>query len=240
MAADVLVLCYHAVSDDWPDLLSVPPAAFARQVGGLVARGYRGVRFSDVGAGDGRRLAVTFDDGYISVYEQALPILERLGVPGTVFVPTDHVGRPEPMSWEGIADAAAGPHAEQLRCLTWEQAGELQDRGWEIGSHTCSHPYLTRCDDETLERELAVSREIVIERLGACQTIAYPYGDHDDRVMAAARAAGYELAGSLPAVWPRPRPMAWPRAGVWREDPDWRVRLKTSPLVRRLRVATGR
>jgi peptidoglycan/xylan/chitin deacetylase (PgdA/CDA1 family) len=240
MATDALVLCYHAVSDDWPDLLSVPPATFARQVGGLVDRGYRGVRFREIGAGTGRRLAVTFDDGYVSVYEQALPILERLGIPATVFVPTDHVGSTAPMSWEGIAEAAAGPHADQLRCITWDQAGDLQERGWEIGSHTRSHPFLTRCGQDALADELTASREAVARQVGDCTTIAYPYGDHDDRVMAATHAAGYELAASLTRVWTRPLPMAWPRAGIWREDADWRVRLKTSPLVRRIRVAAGR
>jgi peptidoglycan/xylan/chitin deacetylase (PgdA/CDA1 family) len=143
------------------------------------------------------------------------------------------------MSWEGIGEAAAGPHADALRCLSWEQAGDLLQRGWEIGSHTCSHPFLTQCDDETLERELTVSREVIEKRLGSCSTIAYPYGDHDERVMAATRAAGYTLAGSLPAVLSHPEPMAWPRAGIWRDDPAWRVWLKTSPVLRRLRVATG-
>jgi peptidoglycan/xylan/chitin deacetylase (PgdA/CDA1 family) len=239
---DDLVLCYHAVTDGWPHELSVGPDALGEQVESLVRRGYRGVPFSEIGRGDGRvrRLAVTFDDGYVSVHDEALPVLERLGVPGTVFLPTDWVGRAEPMSWDGIADAAAGPHADALRCLTWEQAAALVDRGWEMGSHTCSHPRLTRCDDDALARELRASREVLAGRLGACPTIAYPYGDVDARVMEATRAAGYALAGALPARWHRPDPMAWPRVGVWRDDPPWRFRVKASPLVRRVRGGLGR
>jgi peptidoglycan/xylan/chitin deacetylase (PgdA/CDA1 family) len=235
MADDALVLCYHAVDPAWPHELSVDPDALAAQVGRLVRRGYRGVRFSDIPRGEGRRFAVTFDDGYRSVHDEALPVLEALGVPGTVFLPTDWVGREEPMSWQGIADAAAGPHAASLRCVTWEQVDTLLGHGWEMGSHTCSHPFLTKCDDAALARELAASRELLAERLGDCPTIAYPYGDVDARVMEATRAAGYELAGALPPTWTREDAMAWPRAGIWRDDAPWRFALKASPLVRRLR-----
>ena len=235
---DDLVLCYHAVTAAWPHELSVTPDALGEQVESLVRRGYRGVPFSEIGTGDRRakRLAVTFDDGYRSVHDEALPVLERLGVPGTVFLPTDWVGRSEPMSWEGIADAAAGPHAAELRCMTWEQVGALAQRGWEMGSHTCSHPFLTKCDDATLAGELRASREILADRLGACATIAYPYGDVDERVMAATRDAGYALAGALPPTWTREDAMAWPRAGIYPVDSAWRFRLKASRLVRRLRT----
>ena len=100
---DVLVLCYHGVSERWPSYLAVTPNQMARQLGFLVDRGFRGATFEQaVTSPPARRtLAVTFDDGYRSVMTHALPILERLGLPGTVFVPTDFVGRDGPMSWPG-------------------------------------------------------------------------------------------------------------------------------------------
>jgi peptidoglycan/xylan/chitin deacetylase (PgdA/CDA1 family) len=234
---DIVVLCYHATSPGWPNELSVDPGDLARQVRMLLDRGYAAVRFADLlDGGPRRRVAVTFDDAYRSTYERAWPALRELGVPATVYVPTDYVGTAEPMSWPGIEDAAAGPHADELRCMTWDQLGELHEAGWEIGSHTCSHPHLTACDDEALERELVASFEAIAQRLGSCSTIAYPYGDVDGRVMAAARRAGYSLAAALPAHIRRPVPLAWPRLGIYREDSDWRFRLKVSRIVRALRA----
>ena len=159
---DVVALCYHATSPAWPNELSVEPDALARQVRMLLDRGYAPVRFADLLAGArGRRVAVTFDDAYRSTYELAWPALRELGVPATVYAPVDFVGANGPMSWPGIDDAAAGPHAAELRCMTWEQLGELHEAGWEIGSHTCSHPRLTECDGARLERELVASREAI-------------------------------------------------------------------------------
>src|SRR5215212_4687937 len=88
--SDVLVLCYHAVSEHWPADLAVFPDRLDVQLRYLVARGYRGATFTTavVDRPYRRTLAVTFDDAYASVLELGFPILERLGLPGTVYVPT--------------------------------------------------------------------------------------------------------------------------------------------------------
>ena len=112
----------------------------------------------------------------------------------------------------------------------------LADAGWEIGSHTCSHPRLTSLGDDDLARELVDSRSLVSERLGRpCGTLAYRYGDHDERVVKAARAADYAAAGTLPGRLPQARPLAWPRIGIYHGDNERRFRLKVSAAVRRLR-----
>src|SRR4051812_28010127 len=96
---DIVVLCYHAASPAWPHELSVDPENLARQVGTLLRRGYAPVRFAELlDGGPRKRLAVTFDDAYRSTYDHAWPALRELGVPATVYVPTDYVGRDEPMS----------------------------------------------------------------------------------------------------------------------------------------------
>jgi peptidoglycan/xylan/chitin deacetylase (PgdA/CDA1 family) len=234
-----LVLCYHAVSVDWPAPLSVTPDALERQLQLLVRRGHRGATFAEVADGsvDGRAVAVTFDDAYLSVLERAKPILDAAGFPGTVFVPTDYPDRPErPMAWDGIDQWLGGPHEPDLRPMSWGQVGQLADAGWEIGSHTRSHPRLTRLPDDALARELRESRATLEERLGRpCTTLAYPYGDHDARVVAAAGAAGYAAAGTLPGRLPRPEPLAWPRVGIYHADDERRFRLKVSAGMRLLR-----
>lgn len=234
-----LVLCYHALSNDgWPAALSTTPARLERQLHRLVGRGYRGATFSAVvrAAPDERLLAVTFDDAFLSVYTLARPILTRLGLPGTVFVPTDFIDREPLLRWDGIDQWLSGRHERELTPMTWEQLRELAAEGWEIGSHTGSHPHLTRLSDRDLDDELARSRRACEQALGRpCTSLAYPYGDVDDRVVAATGRAGYVAAAALPRRLEPGDALRWPRVGVYHDDDDRRFALKVSPALRALR-----
>jgi hypothetical protein len=89
---------------------------------------------------------------------------------------------------------------------------------------------LTQLSEVALAEELADSRAVCSRALGRpCRSIAYPFGDHDARVVAATAAAGYEAACTL-SVLTR-GPLAWPRVGVYAVDSPFRFRLKVSPLV---------
>jgi peptidoglycan/xylan/chitin deacetylase (PgdA/CDA1 family) len=239
---DVLVLCYHALSPDWTADLSVTPANFRAQLELLVQAGYRGATFSEaVTARRGRLVAVTFDDAFGSVHRLARPLMSKLGWPGTVFVPTafqDGGGR---LRWPGIDHWEGGPHGDELRAMSWTLLRELAAEGWEIGSHTRTHPRLTQLDDHALRAELRDSRaacERAVER--PCRSIAYPYGDVDARVVAAVREAGYETGAALPARLYRPSVLAWPRIGIYHPDGRGRFALKVSRVLRRARTAAAR
>ncbi len=238
---DVLVLCYHAVSPTWPADLSIAPQLLEQQLRYLAAKGYRGVTFSEAVAwsGGGKVVAVTFDDGYRSVLELAAPILRDVGMPGTLFVPTDWIGTERPMSWPGIEQWSGGEHERELIPMSWPEVERLRDAGWEIGSHTKSHPKLSQIPPEQQAEELGESRRRCEQMLGACESIAYPYGDHDEAVLAAAAAAGYSAAATLPAGAPPPAPLAWPRIGIYVNDDMRSFRLKVSPLVRRARGSSA-
>ncbi len=238
--SDVLVLCYHACSERWPADLSVTPERLYDQLRVLLRGGYRATTFDvAVRSPPARKtLAVTFDDAFRSVLDLAYPILSELDVPGTVFVPTAFPEEERTLAWPGIDHWAAGPHAAELAALSWSDLRWLADRGWEIGSHTRSHPYLTRLDDAALSYELQESREACVRELGRpCPSVAYPYGDVDARVINAARTAGYETGGTLPHRLHRGSPLSWPRIGVYHRDDLRRFRLKTSVVVRKLRTA---
>jgi peptidoglycan/xylan/chitin deacetylase (PgdA/CDA1 family) len=227
--SELLVLCYHAVSSSWDDSLAVTPDALERQLTSLLRRGWSGTTFRQavLDPPAGRALAVTFDDAFASVHELALPILERLGLPGTVFAPTGYVTSGERFRWPGVDHWQATAHAAELAPMSWQKLGELSDRGWEIGSHTQTHPRLTELDDHALDRELAASREEQVRRLGRpADTIAYPYGDVDDRVVEHARVAGYLAGAALARELRFGEVHRWPRVGVYRKDSWWRFRAK--------------
>jgi peptidoglycan/xylan/chitin deacetylase (PgdA/CDA1 family) len=240
---DVLVLGYHGISDRWPAVTAVTPAAFGEHMRSLAARGYRGATFrQSIAAGRrGKVVAVTFDDAHRSVFEHAWPVLRELGWPATVFVPTEHATLQTPMGWAGNEEWVGGPWEHELACMTWEELCQLADAGWEVGSHTRTHPRLTRISPEELHVELEESRAEVERRVGRlCDTVAYPYGDVDDVVAAAASAAGYRAGAGAPAGLEEPvRPMRWPRVMLDRTHVGRRFALRTDARVRWLARTVG-
>lgn len=228
-----LVLCYHAVSDSWPDRLSVGPRTLERQLRSLLRRGYRPAGADSVVGGSGKLLHVTFDDAYRSV-ANALPVLERLRLPATVFACSGFADGGRVLDVPELAmEAAAYP--DELATMTWDALVSLVDRGVEVGSHTVTHAHLTRLSDAELVRELGESRERMEARLGRrCRYLAYPYGEEDARVRAAARAAGYAAAFGLPGNEHPVDRFSLPRVGVWRGDNVARFTVKTVTSVRRL------
>lgn len=240
MLDDRLILCYHAVSESWPSELAVTPANLRSQVSTLLAEGYIPTTFSAAVAeeGNAKLLAVTFDDAYDSVFELAQPILRELGVPATLFVPTDFPdsGVPFPLpeaAWIG------SEHESELLCMSWDRVRELAAAGWEIGAHTCSHPWLTRIGDEQLAFELSRSREVCAAEVGTPPTsIAYPYGDHDDRVVAAAAAAGYTYACTVPHRFEpfEDAPLRFARIDITRTESERSFKLRTAQALRRARA----
>jgi peptidoglycan/xylan/chitin deacetylase (PgdA/CDA1 family) len=226
-----LVLCYHAISDSWADELAVPARLLEAHLTSVLRRGYRGVTASESLAGRARSLHVTFDDAYKSV-EEGLAVLERLRIPATVFACSGYAENGRPLDVPELAEEALA-QPEAMATMTWEELRGLADRGVEIGSHTITHPHLTRLSDAELSRELQDSRSQLEDKLGrACTLLAYPYGENDVRVRAAARRAGYAAAFALREAFAPADVFALPRVDLYRKDTPLRARLKTSLLPR--------
>lgn len=232
----MLVLAYHAVSDDWRDPLCVSREVFAGQLHALARRGYRGVTFSEVAHGvsrqAGRVAAITFDDAFSTVLS-ARSVLDELGWPATVFAATSAVETRAPMRWL-VGDRWKPESDPYLTSLTWQELTELRNAGWEIGSHTRSHRRLSALGDREALEELTGSRGEIEARVGACTAISYPWGELDDRVIELARSAGY-LSGSGLVGGRRGEPLAVPRFAVAAGDGPLGYALKTSAPIWRAR-----
>lgn len=230
-----LVLCYHGVSDSFDHSLAVRPRALEGQLSGLVRRGYRPVTAAETLSGSGRVLHVTFDDAYKNVFD-AVPILARAQVRATVFACAGYAVDGRPLDVPETARAAA-ENPRDMATMNWDELRSLAAQGVEIGSHTVTHPHLTRLADEDLEVELRESRSRLEDELGRpCRFLAYPFGDDDERVYRAAERAGYEGAFSLRGPAKGHDRYAIPRVDIYRGDTMIRARLKTSS-VRRPAVA---
>lgn len=227
-----LVLCYHAVSESWPDALAIPPAALLGQVRKLLRRGLRPGNADDALAAR-PILHVTFDDAYQNV-GSVLPDLAQLGVPVTIFVCSAFADDARPFVVPELTERVRG-FDDEARTMGWDDLRARASMGVEIGSHTVSHPHLTSLGDAELARELASSKERLEDELGGpCRFLAYPYGEHDTRVRAVARSAGYDGAFALRAS--DGEPFAIPRVDLYRSDGQLRVGLKTSFVYRPLQT----
>jgi peptidoglycan/xylan/chitin deacetylase (PgdA/CDA1 family) len=225
----LLVLCYHAVSDGWPDALAVSPSAFERQIRYVLRRGFRPIAAADAVSGR-PGVHVTFDDAFCSVLP-ALDVLERLGVRATVFACTSFAESGRALLIPELRRRAQGFERE-LETMNWDALRAIDKRGFEVGSHTVSHAHLPRLSDADLRRELHDSRERISYELGrACRFVAYPFGESNERVHRAAADAGYTGGFALRRDGPL-NPHAMARVDIYRGDGLARFVLKVSPLNR--------
>jgi peptidoglycan/xylan/chitin deacetylase (PgdA/CDA1 family) len=135
----------------------------------------------------------SFDDAFRSA-AAVFPALEQLGVRVQIFVCTGYAGDGRPLTIPELA----GDDPKQLVTMAWDELRAHAERGVGIGSHGVSHAHLARLSDDELRRELTDSKAALEDELGRpCRELAYPYGEHDERVRRFTRAAGYERAYGL-------------------------------------------
>ena len=211
---------------------------FARQLASLRRRGMTTVTLRDcLAAARGERslpprpVILTFDDGYLDNYTNALPLLERFGMTAVVFLVAD------PQLSSNAWDAAAGEPWAPLMNRT--QALEMSRAGIEIGSHTLTHPRLPDLAADRLAWELGESKRVLESWLGTpVVSLAYPYGAVDERVKRAAQLAGYECAvatnsgpirfGGDPLEIRRVQILPWSGPfQFWKRSSPWYLRYKT-------------
>ena len=184
--AKVPILVYHHVSqsdsEGSPGLrrLTVTADVFAQQMQYLQDKGYHVITFSDLADyfEQGRELPtlpviISFDDGWETPFEYALPSLEKYHYSATFFIVTDYIGRPGFFSWP------------QLQTL-------LTD-GMRIGSHSRSHPRLNKITNPAkLWDQIYNSKTILETQLETpVQEFAYPYGSYNAKAAEAVKLAGY-------------------------------------------------
>ncbi len=199
MAQRVPVLMYHrvgAAGNAWEARYAISSENFAAHMRALAAAGYRAVDIDALVAWlEGGpplppgAVLITFDDGFRSVREHALPVLESHGWPFTVFLVSDLIGGQD--AWTRDSN----PSGQTYPLLDADEIRDMQGRGCSFHSHTRSHASLPKLDDAELTDQLAGSSHALSQLLGHdVSYIAYPFGHLDERVEAAARAAGYRAA----------------------------------------------
>ena len=224
--ATVPVLMYHVINPPpagapFPGLY-VPSDEFAAQMEALKAAGWHAVTMDQLEAywkrgvplGPGKPIVLTFDNGYASQYENALPTLKRLGWVGN-----------ENIQLSGLPPSQGG--------LTDAQVRGLIAAGWELDTQGISHADLITLDASQLQYQVATARQMLQKRYGVpVNWFCYPSGHYDATVIEAVKSAGFVGSTTVIPGWATPG-----------EDPYRLPRLRvlggTSPAALLQQIATA-
>lgn len=180
--------------------------------------------------------AVTFDDAFVGVYENALPELIPRKIPCTVFVPAQLLGSMP--QWAGLTQRPE----PWLRIMNEDELRSLPPDLVSIGSHSMSHPNLKQVDEMTARREFVQSRERLSEIAGRdIRLFAYPYGAHNQTLTRWAVESGYEKVFTLLPRLLRnaEKRHVFGRVGVTPQDWKWEFRLKLMGAYQWLALVTA-
>jgi peptidoglycan/xylan/chitin deacetylase (PgdA/CDA1 family) len=172
--------------------LYVSPLQFDRHLWWLRRIGLVGVTLSEGirrlrARNAARCVALTFDDGYADNAVNAAPILAEYGFGATCFVVSERIGAHN--TWDAELLGGRKPLMNEAQLKTWV------DAGFEVGSHTCTHPDLTTLSREAVMEELVSSRKALHRLIGApVVTFCYPYGRLNADLVWCVERAGYQLA----------------------------------------------
>ncbi len=190
----VPILLYHNIV--WSEYDGMDPVAnmtaeeFRQQMTEILKRGYNPIKLSQyydyvlLGTPIPENpIVITFDDGYLSNYEIAFPILKELNIPATIFVVTDTVGAQE------------GAGKVNFSHFTWAQAREMQASGIiDIESHSHTHKDMSKLSISELQLEIRKSKYLIEKNLNKkCNVFAYPYGGYGEDTARMVRWAGYKM-----------------------------------------------
>jgi peptidoglycan/xylan/chitin deacetylase (PgdA/CDA1 family) len=206
----VPMLLYHALvtGEDNAENYAITRSEFERHIRYLSDHGFESLTCDDVMNGGtldpGKKyVLITFDDGNISDYLNALPVLLRYGFVATFFVTVNRIGTDQYVDW---------PHLMDMR-----------EKGMSIQSHSMNHVFLSDLDANLLQREIAGSKKVLEEMLSlSVQYLSLPGGFTSRRVLRAVREAGYAgVVTSSPGYnsvgGRRGRPFAFRRFAVTRK-----------------------
>jgi peptidoglycan/xylan/chitin deacetylase (PgdA/CDA1 family) len=196
LSTRVPILMYHDVTSTPAagfEFYSVSPDAFRAQMRFLAWSGYSTVGLDALAHGEAhaslpsRPVVITFDDGFKSCIENAVPHLKRFGFTATFFIVAGLVG--------GRSRWLREPLPTDLPLAGWEELRGLIEHGFECGAHSLSHPHLPLLSGQACRAELTESKRVLEDGLAReVPHLAYPYGEYTAEVRAMAQEVGYQTA----------------------------------------------
>jgi peptidoglycan/xylan/chitin deacetylase (PgdA/CDA1 family) len=176
----VPILTYHSL-DTSGSVISTAPEKFRMQMKNLSDASFKVVKLRDLVTHirenrelPAKSVAITFDDGFQSIHDVALPVLKDHGYSATVFLVTSFCGKNN--RWKGQPD-----RIPSFDLLTWNQISKMKEQQIEFGVHTATHPDLTRLTGSEISEEIVGARQTLEDHTGEREIpFAYPYGKESD------------------------------------------------------------
>ena len=167
--AKLPILMYHHVTTEKGKGLTISIENLEKQFKHLAENGYKTYHFKELSKlktlPNAKNIIITFDDGYVSQMELALPLLKKYKLKATFFVPLDFLGKTD--SW----------NTSSLQIMTLEQLKSLDPKIVELGFHSFYHKKYTELSNAEIEADTRRCMEFVSENeLNFSPVLAYPYG----------------------------------------------------------------
>lgn len=197
--ARFIILMYHMISDSRSQRerrFACPPLLFEKHMDFLIMKGYNFIGLdmavsylkqnNGIPAGS---VVITFDDGFEDNYTNAFPVLQKRGLPATIFLTAGMLGKSN--KW---MEARGFP---SKKMLNWAHVRDMHASGIIFGAHTMTHPRLTEMSFAEAVKEIDESKRIIEDKLGsAVDYFAYPFGLFSNEIKEIVEDAGYCAACS--------------------------------------------
>jgi peptidoglycan/xylan/chitin deacetylase (PgdA/CDA1 family) len=190
------ILMYHQIVPGRPeDIHAVTIKSFADQMRWLHDHEYQCVTVEELlldrvpvpSKPNSRILAISFDDGYLDLYTNALPILQQFSFKASIFLVSERIGKVN--DWDQAPGLAGAP------LLDWHHIHEMVKIGMSFGAHTCTHPDLTTLPVSQAAYEIQFSRKILEQELQQfVRVFAYPNSQYNEAIVKLVADSGYDLA----------------------------------------------
>jgi len=162
------ILLYHNIAKTFSPYGSIVfPDVFAKHIRFLKRKGIKFLSPSEFFEADSGVL-LTFDDGFVDLYEFAFPVLAEEKVPALIFVVSGYAGKKN--KWEVTL-------GKSFTHLSWDKIKEMHKYGITIGSHSHLHPDYSRSPFDLVKRDMGVSLKTISEKIGErVKYLSYPFG----------------------------------------------------------------
>ena len=219
LSSTLVIITYHTVKKKQAD-------KFEKQMDILLKSGHPVNLESPLPSSYNKNfIAVTFDDGYQSILENALPAMQTRKIPASIFVTTGSLGQKP--SWIHSAD---NPLADEI-VLTEKQLQTLSKDKITYGSHTVSHTELTNIDENTLKTEINDSKnklETILKK--KITSISVPYGQFDKKFTELFKATGYQRVFLNIPTFPTTKTDLFVMGRIGVDPDDWMVEFRLKLL----------
>jgi len=218
-----MILAYHRINPWYKkDAITVSPRSFKYHMSYLFLKGFRFItldEYIEQTFHPSKNAVITFDDGFADNFWFVLEILKKFKITPIIFLTVSYIETDKIFS--------RYQNKKKDRFLNWKEVIEMSKNGVEFGSHTLTHPHLTKIEKEQAERETSNSKKIIEDKIGKeVKFFCYPYGDYNSEIIEIVEKAGYKAAVVNRKRTTKVTKFTLPRVGIYSHNNKFIFRLK--------------